>query len=603
MADIVKNINARLSLKIDTLEAWLGSSLVLNAGEVALATVAASAGTGLEEPVIMAKVGNGTNTFSELDWNFHAKASDVIAACKTTEGLTAFVNNVIAGNNLATAGDLTALAGRVTTAEGAITTLNGDDTTAGSVANSIKTAIAALDATVASADVEAGKGLKVTVVETDGKLTSVSIEGSYDEVYAAKVHNHVVADITDFDASVKAYDYATKAEAKGYADAKDGAIAAAQSAADAAQGDVDALEITVADHGTRLATAEGEIDALQNQILGLTGAMHFIGTSTSDPLAEGGATVANVEAFNAGDVVLYDGKEYIYDGSAWILFGDEGSYLTKTAAAETYATKADVKTTTDGLAGRIETLEAAADDYDTVGSAAAAEAAAKAYADSLASNYDAAGSAAAAEAAAKSYADGLAGNYDAKGSAATAESNAKAYADSLAVNYDAAGSADQALTDAKAYAKEYADGLAGNYDAAGSAATAEANAKAYADGLAGNYDAKGSAATAEENAKAYAKSYADGLAGNYDAAGSAATAESNAKAYAKEYADGLAVNYDAAGSAASALEAAKKYADELNHEDTKYTAKENGGLKLNADNSFEIDETITFVINCGNSSK
>ena len=42
-------------------------------------------------------------------------------------------------------------------------------------------------------------------------------------------------------------------------------------------------------------------------------------------------------------------------------------------------------------------------------------------------------------------------NYDAAGSAATAEQNAKDYADSLAVNYDEAGAADQALKDAKAY--------------------------------------------------------------------------------------------------------------------------------------------------------
>lgn len=45
----------------------------------------------------------------------------------------------------------------------------------------------------------------------------------------------------------------------------------------------------------------------------------------------------------------------------------------------------------------------------------------------------------------------LSETYDAKGAAAAAEANAKAYADSLAVNYDAAGTAAQALIDAKAY--------------------------------------------------------------------------------------------------------------------------------------------------------
>ena len=33
---------------------------------------------------------------------------------------------------------------------------------------------------------KAGKGVKVTVVETDGKLTSVSVEGNYDNAYDAK---------------------------------------------------------------------------------------------------------------------------------------------------------------------------------------------------------------------------------------------------------------------------------------------------------------------------------------------------------------------------------------------------------------------------------
>lgn len=69
------------------------------------------------------------------------------------------------------------------------------------------------------------------------------------------------------------------------------------------------------------------------------------------------------------------------------------------------------------------------DTYEAKGEAAKAEAAAKAYADSLATNYDAAGSAATAESKAKAYADGLAKNYDAAGSAAAAETAAKAHAD------------------------------------------------------------------------------------------------------------------------------------------------------------------------------
>ena len=50
------------------------------------------------------------------------------------------------------------------------------------------------------------------------------------------------------------------------------------------------------------------------------------------------------------------------------------------------------------------------------------------------------------------------------------------------------------------------------------------------------------------------------------------------------------------------LAQAKAYADSLNHEDTKYTAAADGGLKLNADNSFAIDDSLVFVFDCGDAS-
>lgn len=43
-----------------------------------------------------------------------------------------------------------------------------------------------LDADVSSAAVEAGKGIKVQVIETDGKVTSVAVSGDYSETYDAK---------------------------------------------------------------------------------------------------------------------------------------------------------------------------------------------------------------------------------------------------------------------------------------------------------------------------------------------------------------------------------------------------------------------------------
>lgn len=73
---------------------------------------------------------------------------------------------------------------------------------------------------------------------------------------------------------------------------------------------------------------------VDDAVSGISGAMHFIGTtttaltdgSTTNPITINGESVTAV----AGDVVLYDGKEFVWDGSAWELLGDEGSYALKT---------------------------------------------------------------------------------------------------------------------------------------------------------------------------------------------------------------------------------------------------------------------------------
>ena len=126
-----KILSTRIQLKVDTLENWQKSTLGLKKGELALATVAASAGTGLSEPVVMIKVGeDGVKTFSQLEWNVYAKASDVLSACKSEDALKTFINGVIKDAGIATDEALTALAGRVTTAEGEIDALQSDLNTA-----------------------------------------------------------------------------------------------------------------------------------------------------------------------------------------------------------------------------------------------------------------------------------------------------------------------------------------------------------------------------------------------------------------------------------------------------------------------------------------
>ena len=72
----------------------------------------------------------------------------------------------------------------------------------------------------------------------------------------------------------------------------------------------------------------------RDRLSGLSGAMHFVGTSSTDPTSEGGPTVVKgdevITNFAAGDVVVYtpSGKaecEYVFNGTSWQEFGSTGS--------------------------------------------------------------------------------------------------------------------------------------------------------------------------------------------------------------------------------------------------------------------------------------
>lgn len=70
--------------------------------------------------------------------------------------------------------------------------------------------------------------------------------------------------------------------------------------------------------------------------LGLTNAMHFLGTSDT-AITDGGNEKPTIGGSQktpaAGDVVLYGGKEFVYaSNSIWELLGDEGSYALKTVS-------------------------------------------------------------------------------------------------------------------------------------------------------------------------------------------------------------------------------------------------------------------------------
>lgn len=187
---IEKTLNTRIALKVDTLENWEKSTLGLKKGELAIATVAATAGTGLTEPVCMLKIGeDGVKTFKDLEWNVYAKASDVLAACKTEAGLKAFVNGVIADAGIATNAAMEALADKVATAEGEIDTLQADLNTE---ETGLKAKVAAAEKAIET--IEGRFGADTVAAEIATAIANLKLADNY----AAKDHKHTKVDITDF---------------------------------------------------------------------------------------------------------------------------------------------------------------------------------------------------------------------------------------------------------------------------------------------------------------------------------------------------------------------------------------------------------------------
>lgn len=73
---------------------------------------------------------------------------------------------------------------------------------------------------------------------------------------------------------------------------------------------------------------------VDSAVAGLSGAMHYIGISTT-AITDGGTedpTIGGdvISTQDAGDVVIYDGLEFVWNGSAWEQFGDESSFALKT---------------------------------------------------------------------------------------------------------------------------------------------------------------------------------------------------------------------------------------------------------------------------------
>lgn len=286
MADVTtKTLNTRISQKYDTYDQWIANDPALLKGEIAVVTVTTAVkddkGNIVQVPNLMIKVGeDGVKKFSELPW-LSAKAADVAdwAKADTLEanaisGLGDYIANYV-DETLGISVDTNTVyrlytednktyklqskaAGEEDTAYADVTgstftidlsgvkgdiadleALVGDTAVATQIGNAIS------DLNLANTYEAKGEAAKVTeALETYKGTNDAAVKANTDAIAAIKDHATIdsFADVAaELAKKQDNGDYATKADAQGYADAKDDAIAAAQKAADDAQDAVDAL--------------------------------------------------------------------------------------------------------------------------------------------------------------------------------------------------------------------------------------------------------------------------------------------------------------------------------------------------------------------------
>lgn len=254
------------------------------------------------------------------------------------ESVVAYINKKTDG--IATSGNLEALGNRVTTAEGEIDALkeasaNHVEKEEGKslIANTEITRLAAMSDGANKVEASETNGsIKIDGVETvvythPEKHTISEVDGLQDALDGKSDdgHKHVAADITDLDATIKVYDYATKTEAQAMADAKVASVTAgdvsvtiggtstAPTVAAKLSADADNA-LTLAEDGLKVvipAAAEYSIVKAENSgdyaaVYNLTKGGEIVGASINIPkdmVVESGSVVENPEGQAEGTYI------------------------------------------------------------------------------------------------------------------------------------------------------------------------------------------------------------------------------------------------------------------------------------------------------------
>lgn len=302
---------------------------------------------GTNQYKLQAKGYAADDTWTDIDGSALVDLTDIYADVATLKTKVGAATDTAAADG--------SLYARVKANADAIAALNGDE---GAIKKAIDDAIAALDATVSIEDEEGiNNPLNITITQADGVITSVT--GSIDDVFYAKTAGETLAG--NLDKEIERAKAAEKVNADAIAllngDADTiGSIAhtiGELDAASRAQGlSADSLSFSVPStleeedgvikmgdnstikftdayaEGNPLATKKYVDDGVADILGKISGGMHFIGVSTTNPITEGetagkvtikGQTVTQ---FDDGDVILYKTKEYVYS-DGWVEVGDE----------------------------------------------------------------------------------------------------------------------------------------------------------------------------------------------------------------------------------------------------------------------------------------
>ena len=362
-----KTLQTRIQLKYDTWNNWnttAAKALVLKRGELATVYVPASTSSGetVSEPAFLLKVGDGTTAFENLPW-VQAKAADVYAWAKAAtkptysaseiNGLDAYISGKVQDTNTkyrivqnSTDGHKITLQkqelGETGWTDVDTITIPDKDTTYTLTSGDNNGTVKFNNAEVAVTGLKSAAYQESSAFDSAGAASAV-LGTTSDAAGAATVYGANKA-------ASNAQTTANAAMPKS-GGTFTGAVSVPAPTADAhaaRKGDGSNAQTAAATDATTkankaLADAKAYTDT---KTAGLTGAMHFVGTSTTDPTSTTGPTVdGKAYSGKSGDVVLWGKKEFVYNGTEWKLLGDEGSYALKTTTVNGHSLDQNVTLT------------------------------------------------------------------------------------------------------------------------------------------------------------------------------------------------------------------------------------------------------------------